>query len=236
MDGEPAVLTVVRDISARKAAEEQVRKSLREKETLLKEIHHRVKNNLQVVSGLINLQAIYIPDQRSRQLYKDSQNRIKTMALIHEELYQHDDLASIDFADYIRGLASNLAASYGVEPARISLDVEQLLVPLDTAIPCGLIVNELVSNALKHAFPEERKGMIKIYFSSDENDGYILEVTDDGVGIPAEMQFGGNTSLGMQLVSLLAEQLGARLESSRERGTSFVLRFSEYTEAGTVLF
>jgi PAS domain S-box-containing protein len=237
LEGEQAVLTVVRDISERKMAEEQVRKSLREKETLLREIHHRVKNNLQVVSGLINLQAMYIPDEKSRQLYKDSQNRIKTMALIHEELYQQADLASIDFAEYIRGLSDNLLASYGVDSISVTLELalEKALVPLDTAIPCGLIVNELLSNSLKHAFPESGGGKLGVAFSRDGGGEFILKVWDDGVGFPPDLDFRKSGSLGLQLVTILAEQLGAEFRHEDKDGTAFTLTFREYREAGSQL-
>jgi two-component sensor histidine kinase len=214
---------------------EQIRSSLGEKEILLKEVHHRVKNNLQVISGLLNLQAHHITDESSKEIYKESQNRIISMALIHEELYQAKDLARVDFGAYIENLAENLFGSYSVDKDRITLDLDiaHTEMVVDTAIPCGLIVNELISNCLKHAFPDGMSGRVRVVFHELDDKEYVLEVSDDGVGLPPEMDITRTASLGMQLVYLIAEQLKGEMEVSREGGTSFRILFREYLEAGT---
>ncbi|UCG38514.1 MAG: PAS domain-containing protein [bacterium] len=232
------VIEYVRDITESQIARERIQASLAEKEVLLKEIHHRVKNNLQIISSLLNLQAHHVDDRYDREIYRESQNRVITMALIHEELYQARDLARVDFGAYIQNLTQNLFASYGIDPQRIhlTLDTEDLDVVVDTAIPAGLILNELISNALKHAFPGERGGSVRVGFHSVGENNYVLEVADDGIGLPEDMDLWNTKSLGMQLVTVIIEQLGGDLDVSREGGTSFRIRFSEYREAGTVLF
>lgn len=214
---------------------EQVRSSLGEKEILLKEVHHRVKNNLQVISGLLNLQAHHITDQVSKEIYKESQNRIISMALIHEELYQARDLARVDFGAYIKNLAENLFGSYSVDKDRVTLDldIDHTEMVVDTAIPCGLIVNELISNCLKHAFPDGMSGRVRVAFHELDDKEYELEVSDDGVGLPPELDITRTASLGMQLIYLIVEQLKGKIEVSREGGTGIRILFSEYLEAGT---
>ncbi len=236
--GVPHILSITRDITRLKEAEESVRASLREKEVLLKEVHHRVKNNLQVISGLLNLQAHHIDDPLGKEVYKESQNRVITMALIHEELYQKKDLSQVNFPEYLKNLAENLFASYGLDKDRVNLDVEaeDAQMVIDTAIPCGLIVNELVTNSLKHAFPGDRKGSIRITFRTTGNKKYYLSVADTGVGLPKEMDFESTKTLGLKLVSVLAEQLGSRLELDSKAGTRFSLEFREYREAGSALY
>lgn len=238
LSGEPHLLVLVKDISQIKAAQEQLRSSLAEKDVLLKEIHHRVKNNLQVVSGLLNLQAQHLDDPTGRAAFKESQNRVVTMALIHEDLYQSAELSSVDLGVYIKELAVNLFASYsiGQDKVGLALDVEQTAMVVDTAIPCGLIINELLSNALKHAFPGDRKGTVTVRFQSDGDKSYVLEVTDDGVGLPAELEVVGGESLGLQLVTVIVDQLGGTLEVTRDKGTSFRIAFDEYLEAGSILY
>ncbi len=214
---------------------EQVRSSLGEKEVLLKEVHHRVKNNLQVISGLLNLQAHHITDQLSKEIYKESQNRVISMALIHEELYQARDLARVDFGAYIENLVENLFGSYSVDENRIELDldIDHTEMVVDTAIPCGLIVNELISNCLKHAFPDGMNGRVRVAFHELDDKEYELVVSDDGVGLPLEMDITRTDSLGMQLVFLIVEQLKGKIEVSREGGTGFHILFREYLEAST---
>lgn len=217
-----------RNIAKRKQAEEQIKASLKEKEVLLKEIHHRIKNNLQVISSLLNLQSGYIIDKDAIEMFKESQNRVKSMALIHEKLYQSKDLARIDFAEYIRNLTNYLFRSYGVTSNRIKLkkNVDDVFLGLDTAIPCGLIINELVSNSLKHAFPDGKEGEIHICLFLD-NDKFTLIVRDNGVGFPKDLDFRNTESLGLQLVITLVEQLEGTIDLKRSGGTEFKIIFTE---------
>ena len=235
MGEQGVILTVVRDITERKQAQDKIKDSLAEKETLLREIHHRVKNNLQVISGLLNLQSHYIDDEAVKTIYKESQNRIKTMALIHEELYQREDLARINLAEYIRGLTNNLLISYAMTDRRVklTLDLSDSDISIDTAIPCGLIVNELLSNALKHAFPGKKRGEVRVSLNTVDGSKYELTVRDNGVGLPEGMNIKKTGSLGLRLVSILAEQLGGHLQIENDKGAAFRLVFSEYMEAGT---
>jgi len=232
--GSGVVLGIIRDITGRKLDEDRIRDSMAEKEILLKEIHHRVKNNLQVISGLLNLQSHYVRDEDVKAIFKESQNRVKTMALIHEELYQARDLASVVFSDYIRTLVKNLFTSYIIDPDALSLelDLDDVNMVVDTAIPCGLILNELVSNSLKHAFPGGRHGTIKVRFVSNGEKRYTLSVADDGVGFPKDLDVFRIKSLGLKLVSLLVEQLGGTIELERKGGARFTVSFEEYREAG----
>ena len=172
------------DISARKEAEAQIAQSLREKEVMLKEIHHRVKNNMQIVSSLLNLQLEYIAEERIRAMFVDAQSRIASMALVHEKLYQSRDLGRVNFSEYVRDLVDNLIGAQGGRAAfiRFELQTEELYLGIDTAIPCGLLINELVSNAYKHAFPEGARGTIKLSLSRTGADTWQLEISDDGNG------------------------------------------------------
>jgi PAS domain S-box-containing protein len=217
---------ITEDITQRKKVEEQIRTSLKEKEVLLREIHHRVKNNMQIISSLLNLQSKYTEDNQLLEAFKDSQDRIKSMSLIHEKLYQSKDLASIDFDGYIKSLVDNLCRSYRTDAGNISLitDVEDVTLGIDIAIPCGLIINELVSNCLKHAFPDG-KGEVKITLHA-VNDEMELAVIDNGVGIPDDIDFGTTKTLGLNLVSILAEdQLNGTIELDRTRGTAIRVTF-----------
>ncbi len=234
---EPHILTIIRDISRLKQVEKRLQVSLLEKDILLKEIHHRVKNNLQVISGLLDLQAHHINDRKSREIYKESQNRVITMALIHEELYQAKDLAKVNFAEYIQNLTSNLFVSYGIDHANVNLvlEAEQIEMVVDTAIPCGLIVNELISNSLKHAFPGNENGEIRVGFRALKDGEYELTIGDNGIGLPKDLDIYKTKTLGLQLVTVLTEQLGGTLELNRDGGTVFRIHFKEYHEAGTEL-
>ncbi|MBU7030574.1 MAG: ATP-binding protein, partial [Theionarchaea archaeon] len=200
--------------------------SLREKEVLLREIHHRVKNNLQVISSLLNLQSAYIKDKQYAEMLKESQNRIKSMALIHERLYQSETLANIEFSTYVRTLVSGLVCSYGVSADHITLtiDADNVFLDVDAAIPCGLIINELVSNCLKHAFPD-RKGEVTVALHSV--DGQIeLVISDNGVGIPDNIDFKNTETLGLRLVTILAEeQLNGEITLDKSKGTAFIITF-----------
>jgi PAS domain S-box-containing protein len=211
----------------RKQAHEQIQASLKEKEVLLQEIHHRVKNNLQVISSLLDLQAGYIEDERTKQMFKESRNRVRSMALIHERLYRAQDLARIDFAEYVRTLTQSLFRSYSAHAASVTLkvNVEDALLDVDAAIPCGLIVNELVSNGLKYAFPAGREGEIRVELSV-ENDRFTLVVGDNGVGFPQDVDFRNTQSLGLKLVTTLVKQIGGSIKLYRNSGTTFEIKFA----------
>ncbi|GBE16064.1 putative sensor histidine kinase pdtaS [bacterium BMS3Abin14] len=236
--GVPHILSVTRDINELKAAQDMLTASVEEKDLLLKEIHHRVKNNLQVISGLMNLQAHHVTDDETRNIYRESQNRVITMALIHEELYQAADLAHVDLAAYIQNLTSNLFQSYGAKQDRVKLilETEHIEMVVDTAIPCGLIINELISNSLQHAFPGGREGEIRIGFRELARGEYELTVSDNGVGLPDGFDVRETKSMGLQLVALLVDQLGGALDVSGGDGARFSMRFHEYLEAGTALY
>jgi PAS domain S-box-containing protein len=201
-----------RDITSRKRVEEQIKASLQEKEVLLKEIHHRVKNNLQVISSLLSLQSEYLQDEELRKVLKESQNRVKSMAIIHQRLYQSGNLAEIDFASYIQELCSQLLRSYGAPSRKISLNVQadEVALGVDRAIPCGIILNELISNALKYAFPGNDGGTVTVRLRALEH-AVELSVNDDGVGLPAGLDVHTNNSLGLKLVNMLVEQLGGTI-------------------------
>ena len=215
------------DITDRKRAEASTLQSLQEKEVLLKEIHHRVKNNLQSVWGLIELQIQSLSDQTTINTLRDSQNRIRAMALIHETLYRSHDLSHIDFSIYLKSLVTTIMSTYAISAGRIAvqMEIEETQMDVDSGIACGLIVNEMLSNTLKHAFPGDRKGEIKIVFRR-EGDEFILQFSDNGVGIPADFDPETATSLGLRLVYILAcDQLDGDLKLVRGDGTTFVIRF-----------
>jgi two-component system, sensor histidine kinase PdtaS len=218
---------ILRDITARKIADEAIRASLREKEVLLKEIHHRVKNNLQVVSSLLGLQSRTMDDLATRRKFQESQNRVHSMALVHESLYQSENLSEIDFPSYIDQLATHLLRSYGVDSQRVHIaaSIDNLRLTMDTAIPCGLIINELVSNSLKYAFPDGRTGTVRIEMRQQDDHEIRLDVSDDGVGLPEGVSFSSTKSLGLRLVRTLSDQLSAKLEMQREGGARITLTF-----------
>jgi PAS domain S-box-containing protein len=217
---------VVTEITDRKRSEEQIRTSLQEKEVLLKEIHHRVKNNLQIISSLLRLQSDNPQDKQPPEILQESQNRIRSMALIHEKLYTSPDISKIDFTEYIRTLAASLFISYRVDSDAVRLHVraDQMLVEVDAAIPCGLILNELVSNALKYAFPNGREGEIRIDLHSDQ-EMVTFGVSDNGIGFPINLDFRNTPSLGLQLVTTLVDQLRGTIELARIGGTEFKITF-----------
>jgi len=200
--------------------------SLREKEVLLKEIHHRVKNNLQVISSLLSLQSHAVDSPQVLALFQESQHRINSMALVHETLYQMGDLSKFNLAQYIPTLSAQLVDAYGVDPRRIALglDVGAIMLPVDVAVPCGLILNELLSNCFKHAFPGEKAGDITITLTQ-EADGVTLMVRDNGCGFPEHLDFRDTESLGLQLVCALTEQLQGTITLERNGGTTFTLTF-----------
>ncbi|CAN1209100.1 hypothetical protein TUMEXPCC7403_02685 [Tumidithrix helvetica PCC 7403] len=230
------VMDMVQDITARKSAELQLRASLQEKEVMLKEIHHRVKNNLQMISSLLSLQASYIDDRQTLALFAESQSRIKVMALIHEKLYRSDNLAKINLCEYLTDLVGDLLQSYRAHSAVIDyrVEVEAVDLGIELAIPCGLIVNELFSNAIKHAFPNRPTGEIWIQFSKSdrirETDYYLLSVGNNGVNFPQEIDFRNTESLGLQLVCGLTQQLRGKIELKNGEGCRFEILFPHLTQ------
>lgn len=221
-------IEALRDVTSLRNAENKLKKSLYEKEMLLKEIHHRVKNNLMIISSLLNLQANYLKDQESIDIFKESQNRAQSMALIHQRLYQSDDLKSIGFKEYISTLARDLYQSYVNDPGRISLqlNIEDVDIDIDHAIPLGLILNEIITNSMKYGFPGDLAG--KIFVDLRKNDDeYILIVGDDGVGIPSDIDLEKSSTLGMQLINGLTGQIGGEIELNRDNGTEFKITFKE---------
>jgi PAS domain S-box-containing protein len=234
--GRPADLILARDITDRKRMEEQIKADIHEKDVLLRELHHRVKNNLQIVSSLLNLQAHNVQDPAMLSIFQESQNRIRSMALIHEKLYRSDDFARIDFANYIQDLAHQLFRSFGIFSGAVQLkvDIQGIYLDINSAIPSGLIVNELVSNALKHAFPEIRKNPYNapdkkrhIQISMEEEGGrfLVLKIQDNGVGFPDNLDYRDTPSLGLKVVMALVEQLEGEIELARKNGTAFIIRF-----------
>jgi len=205
----------------------ELERRVHEKDILLSEIHHRVKNSLQVVSSLLSLESARIQDPSINEVLQSTQNRIRSMALIHQTLYQSKDFARVDFNAFLLSFVPTLIQSYSVQPDQVSLTIHvaEVRLPIDAAIPCGLIVNELISNALKHAFPDGRKGTICISFTQDDDNHATLSVADDGIGIPEEFSFERSDTLGVQLVYLLAGQIAGTVSCTRSAPTSFALRF-----------
>jgi len=231
-----AVETLV-DITEQKKAEDEIRKSLEEKEVLLREIHHRVKNNLQIISSLINLQSNSIDDKRVYGAFKKIQNHIKSIALIHEKLYQSKDISKINFADYIPKLASSLYHSYEISPQiDLEVDVDDILLDINKALPCGLIINELITNSIKHAFKDMKnqkstnelntlkKGKISISFRYT-GDMYEMRVSDNGTGYPEGLDIEKTETLELRLVNSLKCQLNSKVELKNMGGAFFRLTF-----------
>lgn len=225
-------ITAAKQLEVLRQAEEQLQASLAEKNVLLKEIHHRVKNNLQIVYSLLRLQHRRIKDKRAAEILLESQNRIKSIALIHEKLYRSEALAKVDLSQYIPTLVASLFSSYNIHTNAITLKttIEAIALDIDTVIPCGLIINELVSNALKYAFPSDRTGEIAITLqATDQTAGdraVTLSVCDNGIGIPAEFELNKTDSLGLKLVRDLVQQLEGKLTLNRQAGTAFSITFA----------
>ena len=217
-----ALVITAFDITDRKIAEENTLASLKEKELLLKEVHHRVKNNMQIISSLLNLQSRSVKDEHDVAAFVNSQHRIRSMAIIHEMLYQSNDFSRIDLEAYTNKLVGYLFRSYGVNPGRIrsEIDVGHVSFGIDTAIPCGLIINELITNSIKYAFQGRDEGTIGLKLSIDEvNDKFVLTISDDGAGIPSDIDFDHTDTLGLSLVSTLVKQLRGSMEVERSGGT-----------------
>ncbi len=219
-----AILFRPGDAEARLAG---VEASLREKEVLLKEIHHRVKNNLQVTSSLLKLQAARLTDESARAMLRDSQDRVRAMALAHEMLYRSRDLSTVDFGEYGRSLVTHLSRSYGVRTSQITLrvQIERVFLGLDVAVPLGLIINELITNSIKHAFPGERKGEIFLGLRAPSDSTYELTVSDDGVGMAQSVDLAHADTLGLQLVHTLTDQLEGHVELQADVGTELRIAF-----------
>ncbi|MCE5215086.1 MAG: PAS domain S-box protein [Methanobacterium sp.] len=227
---EPYIVMVARDITERKEFENTIKSSLNEKEMLLKEIHHRVKNNLQIISSLLALQEDYVKeDPTAVNVLQESRNRVISMAMIHEMLYQSKDLSHINFADYLRSMMSNLFHTYGVENViKTEINVDKIYLNVETSVPLGLIISELVSNSLKYAFPEERDKN-EILVSLHRLDGeFELVISDNGVGLPGNIDFKNpESTLGLRLVNSLINQLDGSIELDRSQGTEFKINFKE---------
>lgn len=229
INGRKVIQAVVRDITDRKRDEDRIKASLAEKEVLFKEIHHRVKNNLQVISSLLKLQSRYIKDSRVTEMLKESQNRVMSMALVHEQLYQSKDFSNIDFAEYIQNLAHNLFQAYEThaESVKLQTNIAPCSMNIDEAVPCGLIINELVTNALKYAFEGEIAGTINIDFSLENDRVCVLTVSDSGIGFPQDLDYRNARTLGLRLVGSLVKQIRGKIELLATTGTTFQITFSK---------
>ncbi|MGF7117027.1 sensor histidine kinase [Methanobacterium oryzae] len=229
---------ITRDITELKNVENQLKSSINEKELLLREVHHRVKNNMQIISSILNLQSAHLKDKIALNTLRESQNRVKSMAIVHEELYQSNDLSKIDFAEYMKRLVAELFNSYGVSQKVIKskISAQNIFLDIDTAIHCGLIINELVSNSLKHAFPlikstedsefkkNTTKGEINIEFYLDD-DHHTLLIEDNGIGFPEDIDPQNTKTLGLKLVNTLVYQLSGEIKINTEKGSSFKIIF-----------
>jgi len=222
------ILGIATDITVQKLAENELRSSLKEKNILLQEIHHRVKNNMQIISSLLNLQIKYVDEEEAVNVLIESQNRVQSMAMIHEKLYESENLTNINFIEYIQSLVSNLFHSYNVKNSRIKtiLEIDKVNLNMETAIPCGLIISETVSNCLKYAFPNDMSGEIFISLKSIDI-GYELIIRDNGIGLPEKLEFSKLESLGLLLVNNLTEQIDGELKINKQNPTEFKITFKE---------
>jgi two-component sensor histidine kinase len=221
--GSDDVVAIVRNITAIKEADRILRTSLREKESLLQEVHHRVKNNLQVISSLINMQLRRMQEAAGREALEECQHRVQAIALVHEKLYQSENMTNVPLPEYVRSLARDIVQAASVAATLVSCEVtvENIALPIDKAVPCGLILNELITNALRHAFPNGRQGSIHIRCERVDAGHLRFEVADDGVGLPPDLDVNRCQSMGLQLVNALAAQLDAQLEVNTHGGASF---------------
>jgi len=211
----------------------QLQKALEEKDMLLKEIHHRVKNNLMIISNLLELQSYYIKDKAELDVFVDSRTRADSMALIHERLYKSTDLKKIDFREYISDLASDLFDIYamGSDKIKLNIDVDEIMLDINTAMPLGLIINELLNNSLKHGFPDNISGTITIIFNKSD-DQFMLIIKDDGIGFPQDLDYEKADSLGLELINSLTKQIDGKLELNSTNGTEFKISFKELNYKG----
>jgi PAS domain S-box-containing protein len=224
------------DITERKETFEQLSNSLQEKVVLLKEVHHRVKNNLQIISSLLNLQSHYLREESAHEVFKESQNRIRSMALIHEKLYQTNNMSRLNFASYVHELVMNLLHSYDTTgKINFRMDIEDILLNIDTAITLGLSINEIVSNSLKHAFTTQKTGEVYINLKETSKDNFCLVISDNGKGLPKDLDYRNTTSLGLQLVNTLVEQLEGTIELDNQNGTKFTIYFTAPSEKNVTI-
>ncbi|MBC05931.1 histidine kinase dimerization/phosphoacceptor domain -containing protein [Thalassospira sp.] len=227
-DGENMqILAAISDISERKHREEQIARSLREKETLLSEVHHRVKNNLQIIHSLLDMQTSSVIDVQAREALIDSCNRVRSMAQIHQSLYQSEDIAKVNFADFCESLISSLLATFNVDITRVRVEsnLADVQLAIDQAVPCGLIANELITNALKHGFPDGTEGQIEVSTKMIDADVVELRVSDNGRGMPDNFKLGTTEGLGLQLIELLVDQIGGDIDVLTDQDTTFVISF-----------
>lgn len=229
------IIGIEQDITERKASEDKIKASLKEKELLLQEIHHRVKNNLQVISSLLRLQSRHINDPEALEIFKESQKRVSSIALVHEKLYQSKDMASINFADYIETLARDIFnfSMNSMQNIKLNLDLDEYYLNIETAIPCGLIINELLTNSLKHAFPSGNNGEIYLGLHGD-NGKIVITVKDDGVGLPPQIDIKKPDTFGLQLVYFLKKQIKGDIILDEGDGTSFKIIFEELEYNGRI--
>ncbi|MBP2046958.1 PAS domain S-box protein [Methanobacterium aggregans] len=217
------------NITKLKDTENELKNSIKEKDLLLKEVHHRVKNNMQIISSLLNLQSNYLQDDKIRTLFQESQNRIRSMAMVHEKLYKSESMSKIDFKQYMSDLVDSLSYNHRINPDNIKKKMEPVLFDVETAIPCGLIINELVTNTFKHAFPDEKMGEVTVELYKN-NDTVFLKVADNGIGFPEDIDFKNTKSLGLKLVNSLVMQLDGKIELDRTKGTVFTVSFPKSDE------
>ncbi|MCP4138022.1 MAG: PAS domain S-box protein [bacterium] len=219
----------IKDITERKIAENLLKTSLAEKEILLKEIHHRVKNNLQLISSLLTLQESYSDNKTVNKSLEDTRNRIRSMGIIHEQLYASNDFSRIAFAEYAVNFVDHLAGSYKIDRDKIliEVDIEGVYLNLTTAIPCGLLLNELVSNSFQFAFPGDREGVVCIEMRLDDTGCYSIIVSDNGIGLPEHINLNNNHKLGLELVSALTLQLDGTIILERDMGTKYIIQFNK---------
>lgn len=228
-------ITERNELEELKRSKIELQNALKEKEMLLKEIHHRVKNNLMIISNLLELQSYYVRDKADLNVFRESKTRADSMALIHERLYQSTDLKSIDIGDYIRNLAADIFDTYVIDPDQIKLmvNVDDIRLDTNTAIPLGLIINELLTNSLKYAFPNDKKGNITIELNKND-DKFTVIIKDDGIGFPSDLDYKNTETLGLELVNSLTQQVNGNMELISADGTEFRITFEELKYKGNI--
>ena len=227
LGGQKLIFCSCRDVTGRKKAEDQIRTSLQEKEVLLKEIHHRVKNNMQIISTILSLQGKYSRGRDPQELLQDCKNRIRSMALIHESLYGTGNLSNIDFFEYLKRLTRSVADSHGAMELGVKVTVsgDSLILDIGRAVPCGLIANELLVNCLKHAFPDKGGGEIQVHLEMQGDRQRVLEVKDNGVGLDPDFTLEGSDTFGLLIINNLVKQIGGQITVKSNGGTSFRIVF-----------